>query len=86
MEADLYYWYDQNKHEVDIVLELFRKPVPIEIKYQNDISRGELEGVSSFLSKFKPSFGLVVTKDTLLIDGKMLFIPLWLFLFLCKKC
>ncbi len=83
LDAESYYWYDKKRCEVDIVLELFHKPVPIEVKYQNDISRSELDGIHSFMEKYKPPFGIVVTKNTLRIDENLMQIPLWLFLLVC---
>jgi predicted AAA+ superfamily ATPase len=83
LDADLYYWFDERRREVDIILELFQTPIPIEVKYQNDISRGELDGVHSFLDEFNSPFAIIVTKDTFKIEGKLLFVPLWLFLLMC---
>jgi predicted AAA+ superfamily ATPase len=51
LDADSFYWYDKKRCEVDIVLDLFHKPVPIEVKYQNDVSRSELDGIRSFMKK-----------------------------------
>jgi predicted AAA+ superfamily ATPase len=83
LQADLFYWYDQAKSEVDIVLEVFQKLIPIEVKYQNDISRSELKGTKSFMKKFNPPFGIIVTKKDLKIEENLLYVPLWLFLLLC---
>lgn len=83
LDADLYYWLDEKRREVDLVLELQQKPVPVEVKYQHDISRGELEGIHSFVNEFKPPFALVVTKETFRLEDKLIFVPLWLFLLIC---
>mgnify|MGYP000663308960 CR=1 FL=1 len=83
--VELFYWKTKQGNEVDIVLELFRKPVAIESKYKNEIQKKELKGLRKFLEEHNESFGVVITKDILDLDLKdrMIFIPLWLFLLMC---
>ena len=81
--SDLFYWRDKKGREVDIVVELLGKPVPIEVKYKNDISDDDIKGLNAFLSKYSKTFGVVVTKDRLELRKKMIYIPLWLFLMMC---
>jgi hypothetical protein len=75
VSPQIYYWQDLNKHEVDMVVEIEGKPLPIEVKYRADPKR-DLRGMTSFFEQFAPPFGIVVTKDLLELDGKTLFIPL----------
>jgi hypothetical protein len=83
-DPELYYWFDNKGKEVDIIMEIQNKPIPIEVKYRNSITDDELIGMKNCLLKFKKSpFGLVVTKDLLSINGKVVFIPMWLFLLIC---
>lgn len=77
----LYYW--REKHEVDFVLDPFRKVFAIEVKYRENIESSDLEGVKSFARKFRPSLLLVVTKNKLGIEGQIIFVPAWLFLLMC---
>ncbi|MFH1095661.1 MAG: ATP-binding protein [Candidatus Micrarchaeota archaeon] len=80
-----FYW--KNKYEVDLVVDEFGKePLPIEVKYQNEINPEDLKGLHSFFKHFeKVDYGLMITKDqygmTKTKDGKQIqFVPLWLFL------
>ncbi|MFX0172452.1 MAG: ATP-binding protein [Candidatus Hodarchaeota archaeon] len=79
----LYYWMDPNtREEVDIICELFHKPIPIEVKYQTQIRKNDLVGIKKFLDTYDSPFGFVVSKETLdtNTDNKILILPLWLFL------
>lgn len=81
--TSLNYWYGTKGHEVDLVLSLYQKPIPIEVKYRQDFSQSDLKGMREFISKYNTKVNLVVTKQTLnYVDDKIL-IPLWLFLLFC---
>ena len=75
-DADLFYWRD--KYEVDFVLEK-EKPVPIEVKYKEDIRTSDLKGLKKFKEKHGEG-GIVITKDKMDCDGDTAFIPAWAFL------
>lgn len=77
------YWNDNRGHEVDIIMEIFRKPIPIEVKYREDIKKSELTGLYGFMEKYETPVNLVVTKNILKMDEKILYVPLWIYLFLC---
>ena len=62
-KPELFYWRTTQGEEVDIIVELFRKPVPIESKYSNDIPKRDLKGLYKFLKEYKESFGIEITKD-----------------------
>lgn len=79
--ADISYW--KNAKEVDIVVKMFNKILPFEIKFKNSIADKDLQGVSSFIDIHKPPFGFVLTKDILELKGRILLVPLWLFLLAC---
>ncbi len=83
LDSSIYYWNDKRGHEVDVVIELFQKPIPIEIKYQEDIARSELTGLYEFMEKYNSPLGFVVTKNTFKIEENIIYVPVWLFLFLC---
>ena len=80
----IFYWLDEKKNEVDIVVDINKKTIPIEVKYSNQISNKEIKGLVRFMETFGLNKGVVVTKDLLEernIDGKIVdFIPVWLFL------
>ena len=79
------YW--KNTYEVDLVAEEFGKePLPIEVKYQNEINPEDFKGLHSFFKHFeKVKYGIMVTKNTFETrktkDGRIIqLVPLWLFL------
>ena len=79
---NLYYW--KEKEEVDIILDMKKKVLPVEVKYKSEIKKGDLKGLLKFMDRFKVKKAIVVTKDLFEekeINGKELqFIPAWLFL------
>jgi len=80
----MFYWLDQAKNEVDIILTLGEKIVPIEVKHSDTIPNKKIKGLIQFLNSFQVDKGIVVTRDLLenrSVDGKTIyFIPAWLFL------
>lgn len=81
MNADIFYWHDE--YEVDLVLELFQKTIPIEVKYSNNVTLEDLKGIRKFNKKFKSKISFVITKKQLEIHDDIIFIPLWLYLLMC---
>ncbi len=70
--------------EVDIVLEVGKEPIPIEVKYRDDIPDNMLKGFNIFLKNKKGCpFGIVVTRNVLQQRGNFVLIPLWIFLLMC---
>lgn len=58
---ELYYWKD--RHEVDFILQLKEKPLPIEIKYTNNIHSNDFRGLIQFSRQFDCHSAVMVTKD-----------------------
>ncbi|MFH2112486.1 MAG: AAA family ATPase [Candidatus Bathyarchaeota archaeon] len=83
LDSTIFHWSDKKSNEVNIVVELFKKPIPIEVKYQERVSESELVGVHEFIERHEPPIGFVVTRNDLKLEGRLIFVPLWLFLFLC---
>ena len=54
----------ENEPEVDVVLSIGVKHLPIEVKYRNKISQSDLSGLRSFCGKahYDAPFGIVVTQ------------------------
>ncbi len=69
------YWRDKHGHAVDIVVEVNKKPIPIEVKFRDNPRQG-LEGMNQFVAEKHPPFGIVVTRDTLALEPPLLFVPL----------
>lgn len=59
----LYYWRTKTGLEVDLVLVVGGKIVPIEIKSGRDIKLGELKGLMAFMEEYEVEKGYVVTQD-----------------------
>lgn len=75
------FWRTPQKDEVDIIT---KKKMPIEVKYQAQITPMDLRALLKFLKKFNLSKGIIVTKNLLekrKVNGtEITFIPAWLFL------
>lgn len=81
-ETQLFYWKSQG-YEVDIVMELLQKPVPVEVKYRDSVDERDLKGLREFAQSLNPPLSIVVTKERLDLVGNTVFVPLWLFLLAC---
>ena len=79
-----YYWRDGRGREVDLVMDLRNRPVPIEVKYRRRVRASDLGGLSSFAGKFGPKVALALTQDESgMPGGGVVMIPLWLYLAMC---
>ncbi|MBI3412671.1 MAG: ATP-binding protein [Candidatus Aenigmarchaeota archaeon] len=76
VDPGIFYW--KNSKEVDFILDIYGVVIPIEVKYQNSVSVKDT-GLPEFISKFDSSFGILLSKDTFDIAGKIIIIPMWLF-------
>lgn len=78
------FWRTPQKDEVDIILKEKGIVLPIEVKYQHNVTNSDAASVLKFCKKFGVRNGLMVTKELMDIrkigDVEMLFIPAWLFL------
>ena len=74
------YFRDKQKHEVDIILEINGRTVPIEVKFQNHIYNHDLKNLLYFMDVHNLIFGVVVTKNLFEQRGDILCIPAWMFL------
>ena len=63
--------------EVDMVLD----GAPVEVKYQETITRADLAGVEKFMKRFNQTRGLIITKKDAKTaptsSGIIQFVPLW---------
>jgi predicted AAA+ superfamily ATPase len=76
-----FYWHDG--YEVDLVIDLFQKSLPIEVKYRENMSMSDLGGLIKFNKKFNPPLCIAVTKNQLERHDNTIFVPLWLYLVMC---
>lgn len=77
-EPDIFYW--KNKKEIDFVLPVKRKFIPIESKYRSKIPKETIESIKDFIKEKNSPFGIVITKDEFGLIDNILKIPLWVFL------
>ena len=78
------FWRTPQKDEVDIIIKEKGILLPIEVKYQNNITNSDAASVLKFCKKFGIINVFMVTKDLMdnrkMGDVEILFIPAWLFL------
>ena len=77
-EPDILYW--MNKKEIDFIIELKRKAIPIESKFRSTLPDATIQEIKYFMKKNTSPFGIVVTKDLYKVEDNILRIPFWLFL------
>ena len=78
--GDSVHYWRHGTTEVDLVLRRNGIVIPIEVKYQETISKSDLKGVKRFMDRYKCEKGLLLTKDILEKRGSVTLIPVWLFL------
>ena len=78
----VFYWKGNLGREVDFVMKLDGNYLPIEVKYQSEIKRSDLQGLHSFIKGGKCHRGIAITKDKLKIEEDLSLIPYYLFLML----
>ncbi|MFH1200082.1 MAG: ATP-binding protein [Candidatus Micrarchaeota archaeon] len=76
------YGFTKEKKEIDFIADLkkFRTELPVEVKFRKTIRKDDLQGIYEFQEAEKPVISLVVTSETLKLEDRILFIPLWMFL------
>lgn len=74
-----YFWRTSGNQEVDFILQLGRKIIPIEIKAGQNIEVRCLTGLNAFL-RHHPDMkqAIVLYQGNLKQEGKVLFVPIWL--------
>ncbi|MEW5936267.1 MAG: ATP-binding protein [Candidatus Thermoplasmatota archaeon] len=80
--ADCYFWRDEHKNEVDIVVRYPRALLPVEVKFSARLQDRELRELRLFMRKQGIEQGVVATKSLLEDLGDIWAIPAPLFLLL----
>ncbi|MEI6285934.1 MAG: ATP-binding protein [Bacillota bacterium] len=75
--ATVGYWRE-GKQEVDAVLNLGNKLIPIEVKFRNKFTDSDLGGLHAFMREFDCQYGIVITKNQLSIKDKVVYVPFWM--------
>ncbi len=75
-EVGVKYWRSKSKAEVDFVVEGEGRAVPVEVK--SDLKKPKLsKSFHSFIEKYKPKKGLVLSERLFKEEGKIRFIPIF---------
>lgn len=80
-----FYYRNQKKEEIDIILDRKIDVIPIEVKYTNQIETSDTITIKDFIQKNKDNklgktkYGIVITKDIYKKEDNLYFIPYWLF-------
>ena len=76
----VFFWRNTQKQEVDVILELPNKILPIEIKYRDNISSKDVDGLIKFMKTFDVDHGIMLTKNHFNLTENISFLPIWYFL------
>ena len=78
-----FFW--KSKREVDIIIEIAKKQIPIESKYAENIKSEDISELRNTIKELNAPFGILLTKNSFKIDkeNKLISIPLWLYLVMC---
>jgi uncharacterized protein len=82
-ESKIFYWRDRKGHEVDLVIDTPKGPVPVEVKFRNRIDAEDYAGLNAFNRSHKCPLSLMITENTMMITNGTVLIPAWLFLLIC---
>lgn len=78
-EAQMGYWHEQGRHEVDFVIEVGRKVVGIEVKAATRWGESDLSGLRAFLERTPACVAAVLAyngKEAVKLDERLFAIPL----------
>ena len=78
-EAQMCYWHEQGRHEVDFVIEAGRRVFALEVKAATRWSESDLSGLRAFLERTPACVAAVLAyngKEAVKLDGRLFAIPL----------
>ena len=80
-----HYWRSGGGAEVDMVMTLSRRPIPIGVKHRQRVDESDLEGLLRFSALFDPPLAIAVSRSDVRLagDGAVAVVPLWLYLLMC---
>ena len=85
---EIFYWQNKGRLEVDILAQAPSSLLPIEAKYGNNVSKGDVKGLLVCMNELSSDVGIIVTSERIGlqdIGGKQVyFIPAWMFL-MCEE-
>ncbi len=76
-----YYYRNDLKEEIDIILDRKIDTIPIEVKYTNKIETSDTKSIIKFLNRTNSNspYGIIITKDIYKKENNLYYIPYWLF-------
>lgn len=85
-----FFFRDEKSREVDLIIKNGQDILPVEVKYQERVTVGDLSPLLYFLKKENLKQGLVITKKLLkkekISDLSLYFLPVWEFLYSTIDC
>jgi len=78
-EAQMGYWHEQGRHEVDFVIELGRKVFAVEVKAATRWSESDLSGLRAFMERTPACADAVLAyngREAVKLDERLFAIPL----------
>ena len=78
-DAQLSYWHEQGRHEVDFVVEAGRKVLAIEVKAATRWTESDLSGLRAFVARTPACAAAALAyngRDAVQLGGKLFAIPL----------
>ena len=82
--GDLFYWRSGRGDEVDAVVRIGGRALPVESKHVARVRESDLRGIRRFADEFDTAMGIVASGgDMVTADGGIVVIPLWLYLLMC---
>jgi len=78
----VFYWKNKKK-ELDFTIELDGKYLPLEVKYSDNIQKGDVQGIYDFMKTgHSHDFGIVTSKNRLEVGREFVIVPLSILLLL----
>ena len=76
-----YYYRNDLKEEIDIILDRKIDTIPIEVKYTNKIETSDTKSIIKFLNRTNSNspYGIIITKDIYKKENNLYYIQYWLF-------
>jgi hypothetical protein len=74
------FFYRTGKKEIDIIIRDKERPLPVEVKYSNNIGGKDLKTITYFVDRRDLEMGIVATKDIFERRGKILLVPVFVLL------
>lgn len=77
------FWSDNDKSEVDFILDYPGKIIPVEVKSKTDMSNDDFKNINDFIRLHtSATMGIITTEDNVSMIDKLIFIPHYLLMYL----